>query len=63
MEILITEAGLKNYYLEEKFKDEEAESGLKFTTVSDDTTVTLNYTDQTDLENKINYILFMLTDK
>ena len=57
---------LTGYYLMEKFQNESAETGLVF--IQDETRETkerieLHYTDATDLENKLSYILMILTDK
>lgn len=62
----IKNTGLTGYYLEGKFNDEFTESGLKF--IQDDSGETageieLHYKNESDLENKVSYILMILTDK
>lgn len=73
----IDNEGLTGYYLEEKFVDNHEqrgstirgceESGLVF--IQEDETgenpgkIELHYKDESDLENKLSYIIMMLTDK
>lgn len=65
MIINVKNTGLTGYYLEQKFQGDD-ESGLKIIEALDENTpekIELHYSDKTDLENKISYILMMLTDK
>lgn len=63
MKIKIKNTGLIGYYLEQKFRDDEMleKSGLVFS--KSKKTIWLDYKDDTDLANRISYILLILTDR
>ena len=57
---------LTSYYLEQKFGSESEETGLKFIEPEDENgkeKIELHYKDEKDLEEKLSYILMILTDK
>jgi hypothetical protein len=58
---------LTGYYLEQRFQDELDKTGFEFIDADDDRDkkqeILLHYKDGKDLEEKISYILMVLTDK
>ena len=55
---------LTGYYLEQKFQDDLEESGLRFIQEDgEEEKIELHYNDEKDLEDKLSFILMMLTDR
>lgn len=54
---------LTSYYLDQYFGDEFEKSGLKFVPGDDREKIELHYDSLEDLEQKVSYILMILTDK
>lgn len=64
MKINIKNVGLTGYYLSQKFDEYPNESGISFNQVMDcKEEIEINYKDMEDLEEKISFILMVLTDK
>jgi len=65
MIINIKNEGLTGYYLQDKFQTYLEESGFKFieSLETEEEKIEIHYNDNQDLENKLSFILMLLTDK
>lgn len=64
MVINIKNEGLTGYYLRDKFQEYLNESGFKFIeSENEKEKIEIYYIDKQDLENKLSFILMLLTDK